>query len=968
MSKDGLPFVQLRGLSAAARSIWAKHDQKTSGWLPLWRHLSDSGSVAGLLWDQWLPDQVRRLIAAALPNGADDARRLAVWLAATHDIGKATPAFACQVESLTGQMQTAGLDVPLYAQLTDRKLAPHGLAGQLLLRDWLMDRHGWQKSATTQFTIIAGGHHGVPPTYEGIKAADDHPALLRTPGCDAPWRNVQGELLDACAEACGVTDRLADWQRVKLPQPAQVLLTGLVIVADWIASNPDFFGYFPDAELTGDAERVAAAWRGLDLPTPWRATEPEEDPAELFGARFRLPPGARVRPVQDRAVRMARDMATPGLMVIEAPMGEGKTEAALAVAEIFAARSGAGGCFVALPTMATGNAMFPRMLDWLSRLPDERLGRGRHSVFLAHSKAALNERYGGLVRAGRRAAQAIEQDGDPTERRHRGDHQVSSAELVAHQWLLGRKRGLLSSFVVGTVDQLLFMGLKSRHLALRHLALAGKVVVIDEAHAYDTYMNSYLDRVLSWLGTYHVPVVVLSATLPAGRRRELAEAYAGTAVQRADYTEVEEADGYPLLTAVEPGRGAVCRTVEPSGRGVEVRLETLDDDLDVLAERLARETADGGCVLVIRNTVDRVMRTAARLRQRFGDDRVTVAHARFIDLDRLDKDSALLDRFGPPETSAGNRPTGAHIVVASQVAEQSLDIDFDLLVSDLCPMDLLLQRMGRLHRHPRGEGQSERPARLRTARCLVTGADWAATPVEPVRGSAKIYRRHALLRAAAVLAPYLPPGAEPVRLPEDISPLVQQAYGDRPVGPDAWRAAMDEARDEQRLHQATQREKAEKFQLNGVGRDGRALVGWIDAGVGDADDTRTGRAQVRDSAESLEVLVVCRRADGTVTTMPKLSRGRGGRELTTTGIPERSLARTVAASALRLPFVLSFPGTIDRAIEELEADCVPAWQGPECHWLAGELVLFLDEGCRTRLAGYDLCYSPADGLEVTRAE
>lgn len=953
------------GLSAVARAVWAKHDRAAEGWLPLWRHMADSGAVAGLLWDEWIPHQVRRLISAELPGGAEDARRLVVWLATTHDIGKATPAFACQVEALAAAMRDAGLGMPGHREMIDRGLAPHGLAGQFLLQEWLIERHGWNRSAALQLAVIAGGHHGVPPAYQNVHDLNARRYLLRTPDRESAWRSVQEELLDACAAACGVRDRLDDWRRVKLSQPAQVLLTGLVIVADWIASNPDLFPYFPEAAHISDRERIEAAWRGLALPAPWRAVEPDEDTDELFAARFALPLGARVRPVQEQAVKLARGMAAPGLMIIEAPMGEGKTEAALAVAEIFAARSGAGGCYVALPTMATGNAMFPRLLEWLRRLPAGGSGE-THSVYLAHSKAALNEKYVELMRTGRRTVSAVELDGPGDERRHRGDRRVHSAELVAHHWLRGRKKAMLASFGVGTIDQLLFMGLKSRHVALRHLALAGKVVIIDEAHAYDTYMNTYLDRVLSWLGAYRVPVIVLSATLPAGRRRELLEAYAGTS--GSGLTEVERAEGYPLLTAAAPGRSPVLQPVAPSGRCTAVHMERLEDDLDVLADRLEEELSDGGCALVVRNTVDRVLQTAAHLRKRFGN--VTVAHARFLDLDRMAKDAELLKLFGPPGKDT-KRPKEAHIVVASQVAEQSLDIDFDLLVTDLCPIDLLLQRMGRVHRHLRGEGQSERPPRLRTARCLVTGADWAAVPVEPVSGSRRIYRPYPLLRAAAVLEPYLSGSAETghiVRLPEDISPLVQKAYGHDPVGPAEWQKALEEARRDQELHQEKQRKEAESFQLGKVGKDGRALIGWLDAGVGDADDTRAGRAQVRDGEESLEVLVVQRLADGTVRTVPWLTEGRGGLELPTETAPEPRLARIVAACGLRLPFQFSTPEVLDRAIEELEAECIPAWQSKECHWLAGELILFLDENCRTRLAGYDLHYTPTDGLEVTRAE
>ncbi|WP_431901609.1 CRISPR-associated helicase Cas3' [Nonomuraea sp. bgisy101] len=941
------------GLSVAARTVWAKHDRASDGWLPVWRHMADSGSVAALLWDRWLPNQVRRIIAENLPGGLVEARRLAIWLATVHDIGKATPAFACQVDGLAERMRAAGLDMPDVKRLSDRKLAPHGLAGQVLLQEWLAERYGWARSATIQVAIIAGGHHGVPPTFDDIRNLNVRPQLLRTPDCAQVWKAVQYELLDRCAEACGMPDLLSGWQKVKLTQPAQVLLTGLVIVADWIASNADLFPYFPQAERQSGSERVAAAWRGLDLPEPWRPHEPVEEPDALFASRFDLPVGAHARPVQVRAVELARSMAFPGLMIIEAPMGEGKTEAALAVAEIFAARSGAGGCFVALPTMATGNAMFPRMVAWLRRVT---VGEGRRSVLLAHSKAALNEEFAELVRAGRRAVHEVDVDGGGDEWSRRGDRMVSSAELIAHQWLRGRKKGMLSSFVVGTVDQLLFMGLKSRHLALRHLALAGKVVVIDEAHAYDSYMNSYLDRVLSWLGAYSVPVVVLSATLPADRRRALTAAYAGPT----SGSETEPAQAYPVVTTVEPGGSARSVQVSGSARTSEVRLERLEDDLSQLRDRLAAELAEGGCALVVRNTVDRVLEAAAALRELFGADGVTVAHARFVDADRAEKDAELLARFGPPDKSAG-RPTRPHVVVASQVAEQSLDIDFDLLVTDLCPVDLLLQRLGRLHRHVR-----ERPPRLRTPRCLVTGADWQTVPVRPASGSRRVYRLHALLRSAAVLEPHL--SGRVLRLPEDISPLIQGAYGPQTVGPKAWQEAMAKAQADEELHQAEQRDKAGAFQLANVGREGRALVGWLEAGVGDAEDTRRGRAQVRDGAEALEVLVVQRQPDGTLATLSGLSKGRGGRVLPTDSPPAPRLARIVASCGLRLPFQFSVPPTIDRAIQELETACIPAWQTLDSPWLAGELILMLDENCRTRLAGYDLHYTPARGLEVARAE
>ncbi|MFE4687550.1 CRISPR-associated helicase Cas3' [Streptomyces sp. NPDC056721] len=937
--------------------------------------MEDSAAVAGRLWNEWLPSSVRRLIADVLPGGEADARRLAVWLAGIHDIGKATPAFACQVDSLADVMRGQGLQMRSGPAMgADRKLAPHGLAGQVLLGEWLEERHGWTRRQSGQFTVVVGGHHGVPPEHGQITALDARPELLRSPGTSsALWRRVQEELLESCADEFGAGERLSAWRSVKLPQPAQVLLTALVIVSDWIASNPDLFPYFPEDVPRSSEERIAAAWRGLDLPGGWQAQMPTGDVQELFGSRFALPPGAGVRPVQEAAVELARTMSEPGLLVIEAPMGEGKTEAALAAAEVFAARSGAGGVFFALPTMATGNAMFPRLLDWLERLPAPE--GVRYSVLLAHSKAALNEDFAQLMRHSHRV-EAVDLDEMAEAELWRPSHSTRSAgpELVAHAWLRGRKKAMLSSFVAGTVDQLLFAGLKSRHLALRHLALAGKVVVIDEAHAYDTYMSVYLDRVLSWLGAYRVPVVVLSATLPAGRRRELAAAYAGTAAAQhaAAFDAVAEAGEYPLVTAVAPGGPPVLCRPAASGRGMDVQVERIDDDLDVLAGRLESELAHGGCALVVRNTVRRVLDTAAALRERFGDAQVSVAHSCFIDVDRAAKDADLLRRFGPP-AKATRRPD-RHIVVASQVAEQSLDVDFDLLVSDLCPVDLMLQRMGRLHRHLRPDrAQADRPERLHTPRCLVTGVDWTEPVPKPVRGSVAVYGAYALLRSAVALLPHLDDKeARPVRLPADISRLVQHAYAEQADVPSEWVQDVEVARLQHLEHRAGQAERAAVFRLDAAARPGRPLFGWVAAGVGDADDTRQGRAQVRDSRESLEVVVVQRRSDNTLTTVPWLEADRDGRtlaglELPTDQVPAPAAARAAASCGLRLPMQFSNAETMDQAIGELEELYVRAWQMKDSHWLAGQLILALDEDCQTRLAGFALRYSTSDGLEVTRA-
>ncbi|MFD2079663.1 CRISPR-associated endonuclease/helicase Cas3 [Actinopolymorpha cephalotaxi] len=942
-----------------AASVWAKSKRDDGSWLALWRHLDDSAAVAGRLWDEWLPRAVKQVISAGLPAGEEDGRVLAVWLAGIHDVGKATPAFSIQVEHLADRMRDHGLAM---RPDPDRKLVPHSTAGQVLLEDWLADIYGLEKADAQQFTVVVGGHHGVPPENVDLKIVRDRASLLGVRRAPEVWREVQRQLLDRTADLTGASERLPHWRGVRLSQPAQALLMGVVIVADWIASNDDLFPY--DVLELDQQERLKAAWDELDLPTPWQAVESTGTPAETFAARFELPDEAVIRPVQQAAVELARSMEEPGLLVIEAPMGEGKTEAALAAAEVFAARSGAGGVFVALPTRATSDAMFSRVLSWLGRLPDADVERGAHAVALAHGKSRLNEEFHELLRKGRSVS--VDVDGC-----------ARTQELAAHQWLMGRKKAMLSSFVIGTVDQLLFGALKARHVVLRHLGMAGKVVIIDEAHAYDVYMSEYLDRALEWLGAYRTPVIVLSATLPAQRRKAMVEAYdrgrsdrptrQRASVRRTPqpeaapdpYAALDGDIGYPVLVATSGNARPVVRVTEPSSRTIQVIVDRADDDPVALAQMLRVELEDGGCALVVRNTVRRVQETARVFEQILGKSRVSVAHSRFLAPDRAANDRWLRDSFGPPQQDQADdglarRPRG-HVVVASQVAEQSLDIDFDLLVTDLAPVDLVLQRMGRLHRHDR----AGRPDRVARPRCLITGVDWACMPPEPVRGSVTVYKRYPLLRALAVLKPFL--DGEPMQLQSRIAPLVQDAYGPDDIGPVEWQSALFAAREEFTRMQKDKRKKADSFRLAGPAQAGTPLIGWLRANVGDlGDDDPKGRAQVRDTpAETVEVLVVMRRSDGTLATVPWLDK-HSDMELPVDQPPPPQLARTVASCTLALPVELSgLP-----VLEEIERlGCMPGWR--QSPLLDEQLVLILDEDGRAAILDHMLHYDRRFGFRVT---
>ncbi|OLT21199.1 hypothetical protein BJF78_34615 [Pseudonocardia sp. CNS-139] len=670
--------------------------------LPLHQHLADTAGVAGLLVDHWVSPQVVRRLAADL-GSVEDVRTVVTWLAAVHDVGKLSPAFVVQADRLADAMRRHGLAArPELAHAPERSKVRHEVVGQLAVQEFLANELGFEFDATAmQLACVVGAHHGVPPE-SGLQYFVSGQRVLVGAG---PWAEARAAALRWATDLVGGPEILKTYASVRVSRPSQALLTAIVIMADWIASNTELFPLRPlhtafeppvepDPALT--ATRIANAWRGLDLPAPWRPRA-FDDAAAAFAERFGRA-SEDARPVQLAAVEAAMVQEKPGLLIVEAPMGEGKTEAALLAAEALAARSGADGCFVALPTRATTDAMFGRVLSWLRALPGMPLDV---SVVLAHGTATLNDNYRGLLRAAH--VRGVGEDGD----RENG---------IAHHWLRGRKKGPLAQFVIGTIDQALFGALKSRHVMLRHLGLAGKVVMIDEAHAYDVFMSRYLDRILHWLGAYGTPVVLLSATLPAVRRAELMQAYeSGRGVSG---TVVDDDPGYPVVLA----SGAPPRPVAASGTPKTVTVERISDDLDTLVDSLRDALADGGCAVVIRNTVGRVQEAADRLAAEFGEDRVTITHSRFLACDRTALDTSLLRRFGPPGEKT-ERPF-RHIVVASQVVEQSLDVDFDLMITDLAPTDLVLQRMGRLHRH-----QRERPARLRQHGACSWG--WRTGPRSP---------------------------------------------------------------------------------------------------------------------------------------------------------------------------------------------------------------------------------------------
>lgn len=911
--------------SSAARSVWGKTDPDDQLWLPVVQHLEDAAAMAGYLYDHFLPRSTKELLSTLLDASSDEVRTLVCWLAGLHDIGKLTREFTSQIRaimpSIVGAMADHGLstDPPL------GKPFGHPVLGQLILREWLQTRHAATRRTATTYACIAGGHHGRNPSKPTMDRATNTPQNL---GAGA-WDAVRDEVLAGMTTRTGADAYIAGWAQRPLPLQAQTLLTGIVIMADWMASNQDLFPYLDDHATD---ERVASATAKLALPEPWTPKVPGADATLLLHERFPALKGdARV--VQQALINAAFAVDEPGLFLLEAPMGVGKTEAALLAAEILVARFGQGGVFFGLPTMATANPMFERVLGWLRNA----IGDHDASVSLTHGKAALNDTFAGLVRSSWRGS-VYDEEG------------TKEARAIVNSWLHGRKRSGLASFVVGTIDQSLFGALKAKHLVLRHVALAGKVVIIDEVHAADSYMRHYLRRLLEWLGSYRVPVILMSATLPPEHRDAFLQSYA---LGRGDKVRpsTDRLDTYPRIT-VHPS-ATTLPAIPPETAATRVTLHRLADAPEATCDLLAGLLDDGGCAGVLCNTVGRAQEMYRVLQHRFAGD-VELVHSRYLAPDRLAREGSLMARLGPD----GERPHRL-IVVGTQVLEQSLDIDFDVMVTDLAPVDLVLQRLGRLHRHLR-----PRLAKLSSPALHLRGVeDWDDTPITATPGARAIYGAAPLLRAAALLSTH-----EHVNLPADIPGLVRLAYDPDlsvPAGwEDAWAAAEQHAFtvDEEKKKRASSYLLATPFAK-------RDLDGWIDLEVSDPDASEAqGRSQVRDSEDGLEVIALFADAEGDIRLSPRLSRHAGALVPTqlTAGLDD-GLARAMAACTLPLPLMMCHPGAIDRVIAALETTLdYSGWQ--HSPWVKGQLAVVFDAGSDAVVDRFHLHYDPHEGLTVTREE
>jgi len=659
------------------KDCWAKTDLQGQPSISVAEHCLFVGAVAEALKNA-LPNAARHLF----PKGGEA-------LIAAHDIGKITPGFLMKCPSWRTKWQSIlGIDAP------DIYEGNHAKTGQKFLAEYLA-----LQGPLTKWLLSVGGHHGKYIT------STPNPGSVYEGGHD--WVNECRKklLAEICTEFGALpTEEVSKSARLHW-------FTGCMVFSDWIGSSASFTPSNQDKNFLQDARNAA---REAVFSIGWARGSARE--AQTFEDLFSDSAGASfpARPMQSAFVEA---VDSPGLYILEAPMGLGKTEAALAAAYRCWSEGAERGLYFALPTQLTSNRIHERVEGFLQNALEEDA-----TLALVHGNAWLSDHRFVAIK--------------PT------TNTGEEGAEIANLWFTDNRKALLAPFGTGTIDQALMSVMPVKHSAIRLFALSGKVIVIDEVHSYDPYTSALLDRAIEWLLKTGATVIVLSATLTRARRAAL--------VAAAGAVEESISDGYPLITKVAAG-SSKAETIEVSQTGLqsrEVDISHIDPDCEEWIRNASSAAQRGACVVVVRNTIASAQETFRRLKSALNDCGAPVGllHSRFPQFQREENERKWTTLLGK---GFQQRPKGC-ILVGTQVVEQSIDIDADLLITDIAPTDLILQRIGRLHRHER-----IRPIGFERPKCIILNpvVNWAGSVDEikkSLGSSAYIYPPFTLFQTQKV--------------------------------------------------------------------------------------------------------------------------------------------------------------------------------------------------------------------------
>ncbi len=713
--------------------FWAKTLPDGQPGITVFEHMLNVGCVAQCLSSS--APEILKLFQLEAP--------IAGALAALHDLGKISPGFQRKCESWLLANGLVELDRQWSWQTSVE--GNHAAVTHEAVQSMIpLAMSVTPKSARTVAALL-GAHHG------RIQSTPARPYRTNgtEPNSGIDWEQERQEAGEAVIDHFGVRGAKLE---IDAETPALWWLAGLTTVADWIGSDER---HFPPEGGMADQNRLPKARQTIDS---IGFGCPEIVQGLGFADLFGFPKGSQPNDMQ---IKAREQIQGPGVYVIEAPMGMGKTEAALWASYELMALGKACGIYFALPTQATSNRIHLRLNEFVQRIAPT-VGRSR----LIHGNSWLVQ--------GQALAPAATQGARGLDAR------------VGEEWFASAKRALLAPFGVGTVDQALLGVVAAKHFFVRHYALAGKVVILDEVHSYDLYTGTLIDRLVTVLKGLGCTVIILSATLTGKRRAQMVSLLSDSDVDPASLP-------YPLISsAAEETEAQSVAAAAPPSRTVQVGFQTAQDAM----KRAVQLAHDGGVVLWICNTVGAAQEQHEQL-SRAARDRFLVGllHSRFPFWRREELENEWMERLGKKgETRCGC------ILVSTQIVEQSVDLDADLLVTELAPTDMLLQRLGRLWRHERPERRGKPEMILLEESESLDGFRQmeAKKIVQALGPKAFVYSPYVLLRSLEVWK-----ANGEISIPDQIRARIEATYEERFEGsnaaadwsgldPESWGKLFDE--------------------------------------------------------------------------------------------------------------------------------------------------------------------------------
>lgn len=692
-----------------------------------------------------------------------------IFFLALHDLGKFSEGFQNIKPKLLEQLQgVAHRTKDPYS----KKQFGHDSIGFLIWNEVVFDLiterlkfdacEDW-KDLLNWLMESSNGHHGLPPKRGNqiltnyFKDSDIH-AVKSFVGECLNLFEIEELFINTDVDL-SYDDLYVDWAK------SSWALTGFYVLCDWLGSG-ETFEYCTDTslELRDYFDKVA-------IPTAHKAVKEagvlpcrvncELDPLKQL---LDLPEDSELTPLQE-LVRTIELSGQPQLFIIEDETGAGKTEASLILLNRLMAKGLAQGFYLALPTMATADGIYPRVKKTYGKLYEK--GQ-KPSLVLSHSSAKLSKKFTDTI---------LYPQTQANQQQYEDDAQSKCLEWLADN----RKKSLLAHVGVGTIDQTFLAVLKVKYQSLRLIGLLGKVLVIDEAHAYDAYMGKELEVLLEVHAAMGGTAIIMSATLPLNIRKKLGTAFLqGLGIRGCPLSEY---NAYPLLTHISadrPPHEIPCK-INPQKQKEAIHYEFVHDE-SYIHDLIKNSLAQNQSVCWIRNCVRDARDSYQTWVKKYG--KVDLFHARFVLADRLSVQERVLQSFNKKSNQSKRQ---GRLLIATQVVEQSLDLDFDVMITDLAPIDLMLQRAGRLHRHvrdihgnPKAYGKDERPPATLTIHApeITENPDrnWLS---DKFPNSKRVYSNHARLWMGLMALNKL---KEKI-IPSNIKPLIESVYGEECVIP-----------------------------------------------------------------------------------------------------------------------------------------------------------------------------------------